>query len=69
MKEANCTGGDKIVLNEGYWRASNNTDIIYRCLSKKSCEGGFVENATVPVICKEGHTGPLCSVCIFDHSQ
>jgi len=52
MNEATCLGGNKIVLNEGYWRASNMTDSIYRCISKKSCEGGFVENAIVPVVCK-----------------
>jgi len=45
MKEASCLGGNKIVLNEGYWRASNMTDTIYPCLSKKICLGGFVENA------------------------
>ena len=69
MKEATCLGGNKIVLNEGYWRSSNKTDVIYTCLSKKSCQGGFVENETLPVICKDGHTGPLCSVCIFDETR
>lgn len=43
--------------------------MIYKCLSKSSCKGGFIENQTVPVECKEGYTGPLCSVCVFNETK
>lgn len=65
--QANCHGGLEIELNEGFWRASNTSSKIYQCISKGSCLGGFVANETIPVKCKEGHTGPLCSVCTFYH--
>jgi len=68
MKEANCLGGNKIVLNEGYWRSSNSSDVIYKCLSKSSCKGGFIEDKAIPVECKKGYTGPLCSVCVFNET-
>ena len=65
MQNAVCLGGLKIEVDEGFWRSSNTSENIYQCISKKSCKGGFLENEDVPVECKEGHTGPICSVCSF----
>lgn len=65
MKNAECQGGLSIVVDEGFWRASNTSENIYQCLSRSSCHGGYVENSLIPVECKEGYTGPLCQVCTF----
>lgn len=56
---AECYGGDVIEVEEGYWRESDQVDIIVSCENcPDNCLGGK-NNST----CSEGHTGPLCETC------
>jgi len=51
-----------LILRPGYWRLSTLTTKTYRCdtLGNQTCVGGTEGNS----ICKDGHAGPLCKVCV-----
>ncbi|EAS05865.2 transmembrane protein, putative (macronuclear) [Tetrahymena thermophila SB210] len=59
-KGATCLGGSNIVTNAGYWRKSNDSDLVLSCNNlPDNCKGGsFGDN-----ICYEGHIGALCEEC------
>jgi hypothetical protein len=59
-----CQGAN-IVLKEGYWRRHPDSEAILPCLDAvDGCAGG---NITGDPSCREGHEGPLCSVCSEAH--
>ena len=39
MENAECKGGDEILVDKGYWRKSLNSDKILKCLNFEACEG------------------------------
>lgn len=48
---------------KGFWRLSPSSPRIYRCQVGKNasaCQGGTAGAS----ICREGHAGPLCQVCL-----
>lgn len=51
---AKCEGGNRMIINSGFWRSSIQSDQIYECMYDKSCLGGFESN------CKSGYKGRLC---------
>lgn len=64
-KNAICRKGQDLEVATGYWRMNENSSKIIRCtLIKKACLGGKFENQ-----CLIGHTGPLCSSCLYDQDQ
>lgn len=56
-----CRGRAELVLDEGYWRAHNMTDVIYPCPVVGSCLGG--EAST----CASGYQGTLCNACAANY--
>ena len=51
-----------IINKKGYWRANNESLDFYTCKDEELCpEGEMVNNQFV---CKDYHTGVLCSKCI-----
>ncbi|EWS71413.1 transmembrane protein, putative (macronuclear) [Tetrahymena thermophila SB210] len=59
-KGATCLGGSNIGTIAGYWRKSNDSDIVLSCNNlPDNCKGGsYGDN-----ICYEGHIGALCEEC------
>ena len=60
---ANCTEGDQIYLDSGFWRMYLNSTNIYRCLKPSACLGGYRPDLEFPVECKEGYSSYLCATC------
>ena len=58
---ASCPGGNVLVLDSGYWRASELSTDVFLCPNPDACEGGL--NAT----CSAGYSGELCSACAEDY--
>ena len=65
-----CQGGNHITPNQGYWRSSNSSILILKCLSHGSCLGmngrSFVELAEdekVHGVCGENYKGNFCYFC------
>ena len=57
-KNAFCPGKNVIDLEQGFWKTSNISHLVFSCfLNQHACRGGK-DSA-----CKEGYEGPLCSVC------
>ena len=61
---AACTS-DGIVLGllpleEGYWRARNESPVVLPCNVPGACLGGAV---VADALCREGHRGPYCEIC------
>eukprot|EP00966_Prymnesium_polylepis_P264098 6101073-Prymnesium_polylepis.1 len=50
-----------LVVKRGYWRLSALTDEAYECVNdnQTACEGDNM--------CKEGHAGPRCQVCLISN--
>ena len=43
LKNIECLGGKKIILNPGYWRSSLYSDKIYKCrINLNNCPGSFI---------------------------
>ena len=59
-EHANCTGGNDLSVDKGYWR-NVSFDYIYKCNDAQSrCLGGYYSN------CSLGYQGPLCLQCDYD---
>ena len=58
---ASCPGGSVLILDQGYWRASNQTSEVLQCPNPEACAGG--DNAT----CAAGYSGVMCSSCAQGH--
>jgi len=65
IDHANCTGGNKLLVEEGYWRDTKMRDEILECYWKESCLGGYIEKGIYPVLCDEGYQGVLCQDCVL----
>lgn len=64
---ANCSNGDQIDVNGGYWRKTVNSTIIYKCPKPSACLGGFYPDFKEnPVKCKTGYSSYLCATCVSD---
>jgi len=50
-----------ILLESGYWRTNNYTDVIFTCDLCPSCCMGSYEGSRK--YCKEGYVGPFCRFC------
>eukprot|EP00347_Sterkiella_histriomuscorum_P016197 403354113 len=57
LDNAQCQGGDQIIVNQGFWRSSNQSTQIYQCFSETQCLGGVGNE------CAQGYQGKLCAVC------
>ena len=58
---AECPGGDQIIPLPGYYRSTENPDLVLICWnSTDSCLGGALNN------CSHGYSGPLCQQCEND---
>jgi len=57
---AKCFGGDRLVVQEGWWRTGLLSDKIWQCPVTKNCLRG---TESEPSRCHTGSTGPLCGVC------
>jgi len=57
---------ESLRLRPGHYRESNSTDVPYikKCPHEPACLGG---NKTGNASCAEGHTGPVCAVCMPDY--
>ena len=52
----------------GYWRHANDSLEIRRCPEPGACVGGTVLNST-DSMCRTGHTGPMCAVCVEGYAK
>ena len=61
-----CEGGTNVRVIKGYWRSSNMSTSILKCLNEDACVGGFgtESNGTSP--CAKGYGGNLCDACVMD---
>ena len=46
---------ETLILDPGYWRATNRSRIILACFHKEACNGGLTED---PEYCLKGYEGP-----------
>eukprot|EP00347_Sterkiella_histriomuscorum_P015814 403355584 len=59
-----CYGGSQLSVNPGYWRSSNISTNIHKCLNKNACLGGLIKSEeSADVTCKKGYGGNLCQLC------
>ena len=64
----NCTGGNNIMVQAGYWRSSNMSKIMYPCPISLACLGSI--NATdISGSCAIGYTGPMCTACTAGYTK
>ena len=64
---ATCTGGSTIIVNNGYWRSSLESDVVYVCDVFDACKKGNETNELGN--CGEGYTGVLCKSCNIGYSK
>jgi hypothetical protein len=62
MATADCLGGALIYPLVEYWRSSNATDYLIKCLRPKSCIG-HNNYTTLTGACADGYQGKLCNSC------
>ena len=56
-----CKGGDTLIVKNGYWRSSLNSDVIYACDAFEACLEGNETNELGT--CSAGYSGILCKSC------
>eukprot|EP00877_Chromochloris_zofingiensis_P011015 jgi/Chrzof1/6167/Cz17g14020.t1 len=62
---ANCTGGDVILPEKGYWHSSKHSTQIHRCPNANACsQREDLDNTTIDWQCAQGHSGNLCGKCV-----
>jgi hypothetical protein len=59
--EAAAISTETLPVLPGYWRSSNSSQVVTKCIETLSCVGDSV--------CADGHTGPLCSVCARNYEK
>ena len=74
MDGAECASrlSDTLGTRPGYWRPTFDEIVYYPCVEGLGdCTGGTLSrNAThADVQCRQGHTGPLCAVCLANHAR
>ncbi|CAM9792296.1 unnamed protein product, partial [Ectocarpus sp. 12 AP-2014] len=52
-------------IDEGFWRATNESDSILACYNADACIGG---QTGADSFCASGYKGPYCAVCQTDYS-
>ena len=62
-----CNGGYKIIIKNGYWRSSLESDVIYTCEVFEACLKGNETNELGE--CGAGYSGILCQSCIVGYSK
>ena len=50
-----------VTLDAGFWRTKEKTDDVRECMTPEACVGGSGDGDEV---CREGHTGPYCALCV-----
>ena len=69
-KNAICPKGttlNTLVIKSGYWRRNTTSLNLIECRTKDFCIGGSLHNNSN--ICRVGHKGPLCDVCIEGYAK
>ena len=70
-----CEGGANVIINSGYWRSSNDSTAIHKCLNKNACpyvfrtnrfRGGIGTSTNGTTPCAKGYGGNLCDKCVHD---
>ncbi|CAN0423513.1 unnamed protein product, partial [Ascophyllum nodosum] len=51
---------ETLVLEPGYWRATNTSRQVLACFNDHACLGGLTSH---PGYCSPGYEGPYCAVC------
>eukprot|EP01017_Pseudomicrothorax_dubius_P036831 TRINITY_DN5318_c0_g2_i2.p1 TRINITY_DN5318_c0_g2~~TRINITY_DN5318_c0_g2_i2.p1 ORF type:complete len:178 (-),score=11.48 TRINITY_DN5318_c0_g2_i2:42-530(-) len=79
IPNAKCNGGNEIVLDPGYWRANNKSNLVLKCPIKDSCQEkqnnktrSLQQTNTTQVdngICMEGYAGNLCTNCAKNYAK
>jgi hypothetical protein len=63
----NCTAPgvtlDTIPVMEGHWRQNPRAQYVRKCDLEEACLGGEIAGDTS---CVDGHTGPVCDLCVQD---
>ena len=64
---ATCPGADIIIVDNGYWRSSIESDVVYECEIFGACLKG---NTTDELgSCTSGYSGVLCQSCEIGYSK
>ena len=64
---AYCTGGDAIIVKNGYWRSSLESEVVYACDVFEACLKGNETNQLG--YCSKGYSGVLCKSCVLGYSK
>ena len=64
---ATCSGGSAIIVNDGHWRSSLESDVIYICDVLEACIKGTEINELGN--CSTGYFGVLCKSCKIGFSK
>ena len=64
---ASCPGGKFIIVKNGYWRSSLESDVIYVCDVFDACLKGNENNELGN--CNTGYSGVLCKSCEIGYSR
>ena len=62
-----CSGGYALIVENGYWRSSLESDVIYVCDVFDACLKGTKENELGN--CSAGYSGVLCKACDIGYSK
>ncbi|CAM9385517.1 unnamed protein product [Laminaria digitata] len=57
---------ETLSIDEGYWRATNESDSILACYNADACSGGQTGSDSY---CAPGYKGPYCAVCEATYSS
>ncbi|CDW78175.1 UNKNOWN [Stylonychia lemnae] len=68
-EKAICLGGINIGPQPGYWRKSNTTKNIEKCLFEPACLGMIAPNYNPQGDCLDGYRGILCADCDKGYSR
>jgi len=64
-----------MALTDGHWRTKSTSSDIYPCPQTGACIGAkrpadgllAMDNVTHGFSCRDGHTGPLCTICVEEY--
>ena len=66
FKNAFCEGGLSIKVPPGFWRSSNESSIVHKCLNPDACLGGLGTKSNGASPCATGYGRNLCDYCEQD---